>query len=158
MILQLCTAWKHLRTQTLWLNCDPCNLRANHLWRNQTGFVYSVVFQQRDTESSQHSLPQLILVHLQGRSQNIICFPELKQTDAVKCSVFLKAFLHVRFSIPSGLGAARPEQRAPSPHRFVLVNLFFRNSRTWMWRSTVQTCPRWPRRPPRAARTSTSCL
>lgn len=32
-----------------------------------------------------------------------------------------------------------------------------RNSRMWTGRSTMQTCPPWPRRPPRAVLTSTSC-
>lgn len=41
---------------------------------------------------------------------------------------------------------------------FDLIYLFSRNSRMWMGRSTMQICPPWPRRPPRAARTSTSCL
>lgn len=38
-----------------------------------------------------------------------------------------------------------------------LVHLLSRSSRMWRGTSTTQTCPPWTRRPPKTARTSTSC-
>lgn len=103
---------------------------------------------------------------------NFLAFSTYMYNDAVKYYIlhtskgrlehacfFLILHLHVLTFVTLQV-TLEPKQPAPLHHLWplhALVNLFSRNSRMWTGRSTKQTCPPWPRRPPRAARTSTSC-
>lgn len=125
-----------------WLNCevedcDTCNLSTNNLWINEAGFVYTAMFQpasqtaQRNAAACQDSLPQFIwLLPLEFFFHTHLCYSTSCQCNV--SSLFLRMI-------------------------FDLLVLFSRNSRMWTGRSTTQTCPPWPHRPPRAARTFTSC-
>lgn len=47
----LCASRKHLSTKIISFNCkvedwEPCNLSANNLWINRTGFVYTMIHKQ----------------------------------------------------------------------------------------------------------------
>ena len=120
------------------LNCeiedwDTCNLSTDNLCVNQAGCVYTEMLQRC---SSQDSLPQLIGV------DSVFTFSVTffwRTTKGDLC-VHLSAS-HLLLCMTSDLS----------------LDLFSRNSRMWTGMSTTQICPLWPRRPPRAARTSTSC-
>lgn len=177
LLSSFCSTWKHLSAKTARLNYwveewDTCNLSTNNLWINQTGFVYAVTFQpvsqtaQRNAEPGGDSLPHFISFQLQWWSQNINfgTFSSVFFTTYIDTHKHIvrtpKCWLRLPCEVSVQLCFMFPQKPAPpSPSSCICIHVypFSRNSRMWMGRSTTPTCPPWPRRPPRAPRTFTSC-